>query len=377
MEQPFGLARQGRDETARFAVTRWRAFADSAGWDALAGRAAEPNPFAERWCVEAGLAAFDPQERIELATLMCGGELVGLLPLARALRYEQYPFPNLANWLHANAFCGAPLVAAGHEHAFWRELLTWADAHAGAALFLHLEALPANGPLYAALRDVCAVERRPAAVVHRTERALLASDLSPQAYFDASMSGKKRKELRRQHARLAEQGELAFERCTDGQALDQWTDAFLALERAGWKGAQGSALACDPAKAAFFREALCGAAANGRLERLTLTLDGVPIAMLANFVCPPGAYSFKTAYDERFARFSPGVLLQRENLDLLARDDIAWADSCAAADHPMIERIWREKRPIVRVSIAIGGPLRRAAASAIFAAETRGRPQGL
>jgi len=43
----------------------------------------------------------------------------------------------------------------------------------------------------------------------------------------------------------------------------------------------------------------------------------------------------------------------------------------------MIERIWREKRRIVRVSIAIGGPLRRAAGSAIFRAETRGKPQGL
>ena len=107
------------------------------------------------------------------------------------------------------------------------------------------------------------------------------------------------------------------------------------------------------------------------------TLDGAPIAMLANLLTPPGAYSFKTTYDERLAKFSPGVLLQRENLDLLAREEIAWADSCAAADHPMIERIWREKRALVRVSIAVGGPIRRAAASAIFAAETRGKAQGL
>jgi hypothetical protein len=125
------------------------------------------------------------------------------------------------------------------------------------------------------------------------------------------------------------------------------------------------------------RDALAGAAAHRRLERLAITLDGTPIAMLANFVTPPGAYSFKTTYDERYARFSPGVLLQRENLDLLAREDIAWADSCAAADHPMIERIWREKRTIVRVSIAIGAPLRRAAAAAIFRAETRAKLEGL
>jgi hypothetical protein len=377
VEQPLGLTGTTSDAQVALAVVPWREFADGAGWDALADRASEPNPFAERWCLEAGLTAFDRSDQVRIAALTVGGMVTGILPLVRRWSYEGYPFLHLGTWLHANAFCGTPLVVAGHEHAFWRELLHWADRNPGRALFLHLEGLPAEGPLYAALRDVCALEHRPAAVVHRLDRALLASELAPQAYFDASMSGKKRKELRRQHARLAEQGALAFERRIDNARLAEWTEAFLALERSGWKGREGSALACDPAKAAFFRDALAGAAAKGRLERLAITLDGLPIAMLANFITPPGAYSFKTTYDERFARFSPGVLLQRENLELLARDDIAWADSCAAADHPMIERIWREKRTIVRVSIAIGGPLRRAAAAAIFRAETRAPSQGV
>jgi CelD/BcsL family acetyltransferase involved in cellulose biosynthesis len=376
VDQPLGLATATSDARAAFAVTPWRAFADREGWDALAANAAEPNPFMERWCLGAGLAAFDTADEISLAALTVDGTLTGILPLVRRWSYEGYPLPHLGTWLHANAFCGAPLVAAGQEHAFWRELLHWADRHAGRALFLHLEGMPVEGPLYAALRDVCAVERRAAAAVHRLDRALLASDLTPQAYFDASMSGKKRKELRRQHTRLAEQGALEFERLTDDAGLAGWTDAFLSLEGAGWKGREGSALACDPAKATFFRDALAGAAAHGRLERLALTLDDAPIAMLANFVTPPGAYSFKTTYDERYARFSPGVLLQRENLNLLARADIAWADSCAAADHPMIERIWREKRTIARVSIAIGGPLRRASAAALFRAETRAPLRG-
>lgn len=377
MEHPIGLADTGSAADARLAVVPWRDFADHAGWDTLADVVSEPNPFAERWCLEAGLAAFDPAGDVRLATLTSGGALVGVLPMARSWRYERYPLPHMGNWLHANAFCGAPLVAAGHEHAFWRELLGWADAHARAALFLHLEALPADGPLYAALRDVCAVQGRPAAVVHRLDRALLASELTPQAYFDASMSGKKRKELRRQFARLSELGAVVVQRNADGDELGGWIAQFLVLERSGWKGAEGSALACDPDKAAFFRQALEGAAARGRLERVTITLDGAPIAMLANFITPPGAYSFKTTFDERLARFSPGVLLQRENLDLLARDDVAWADSCAAADHPMIERIWREKRRIVRASIAIGGPLRRAAAAALFRAETGAPAKGL
>ena len=59
------------------------------------------------------------------------------------------------------------------------------------------------------------------------------------------------------------------------------------------------------------------------------------------------------------------------DLDLLARKDIQWADSCAAEGHSMIERIWREKRRMVSRNIAIGGTLRRAAFRALMAYETR------
>ena len=156
-----------------------------------------------------------------------------------------------------------------------------------------------------------------------------------------------------------------------------WIEDFLALEHSGWKGAQGSALASHQATARMFREALFGAAGRGRLERLTLSLDDEPIAMLANFITPPGAYSYKTAFDERFARYSPGVLVQRENLALLDRRGIAWCDSCAAADHPMIDHIWRERRPVGRLSIAIGGSLRRALFARLVRAELGRNPSGI
>jgi CelD/BcsL family acetyltransferase involved in cellulose biosynthesis len=221
---------------------------------------------------------------------------------------------------------------------------------------------------------VLADQGRSAAVVHRKERAMLSSALSSQAYFEQSLSGKKRKELRRQFNRLSEEGEVALHRQSDAGEIGRWADEFLALEEAGWKGAAGSALACDAATASLFREALHGAAQRGRLERLSLTLDGRAIAMLANFITAPGAFSYKTAFDEAYARFSPGVLLQQENLAMLDRSDIAWCDSCAAQDHPMIDHIWRERRVIARISIAIGGKARRALFRLLIRAETRAYP---
>ncbi|WP_310533666.1 GNAT family N-acetyltransferase [Novosphingobium sp.] len=350
--------------------------ADLSAWQALAPRAAEPNPFFEPWYLMPALRAHGYDAKVSLFVLERDGEWLGLLPIARQPRYYAKPIPNLSGWMHANCFLGAPLVAQGYERVFWQALLSWADGNAKTALFLHLAQVPLEGSLAGALREELHETGRTGGIVHCQERALLASELSPEDYLDASMSGKKRKELRRQANRLAEEGELGFERRESTHGLAEWTEAFLALEKAGWKGNAGSALASAPATAALFRDALVGAAAAGRLERLMLTLDGRPIAMLANFLAAPGSFSYKTAFDENYARFSPGVLLQRENLTILERPGIDWCDSCAAADHPMIDHIWRERRAVGALSIAIGGALRRALFRPLLSAELGRRPDG-
>ncbi|KUR70604.1 cellulose biosynthesis protein CelD [Novosphingobium fuchskuhlense] len=358
----------------------WRAW-DSpdarAAWDALAARAGTPNPFFESWYLLPGLARFDPRGRLQIAALRSGEEAAGLAPLQRAGRYGKHPLPHLAVWLHANAFLGAPLVAAGYEETFWEALLDWADRHASAALFLHAAALPLDAALTDALLAVGARQRRRVVLVHREERAMLASPLGPAAYLEHALPGKKRKELRRQQARLAEQGALAFVRRQDSEEIAGWIEQFLALEARGWKGSAGSALACAGETAGLFRTSMTAAAERGCLERLSLELDGQPIAMLATLISPPGAFSYKTAFDEHFARFSPGVLLQLENLALLERAGVRWADSCAAPDHPMIDSLWRERRVIGRYSIAIGGAARRALFGRIAAFELSRNPQGL
>lgn len=359
--EPCVLRRVSRDELA--------APAAMSRWEALAVSAAEPNPFHENWYLAPALAALDPAGEAQVMVLEQGERWLGLLPLASSRHYYGRPVPHLGNWLHGNAFLGAPLVARGAESLFWTALLDHADARPGPALFLHLTDLPTTGPLADALRQVCTAQGRTFGLVHREERALLASRLAPDAYLEAALSGKKRKELRRQHARLSELGALACVRSRDAVGLAEWTAEFLALEAAGWKGRAGSALAASPATAHLFTAALRGAAQRGRLERLTLALDGQPVAMLATFLAPPGAFAFKTTFDEAYARFSPGVLLQRENLALLADPALDWCDSCAAADHPMIDHLWRERRAIGRWSVAIGGRARRAAFALLLKAE--------
>jgi CelD/BcsL family acetyltransferase involved in cellulose biosynthesis len=330
-------------------------------WDRLAADASEPNPFAERWCLQSALHLLDPERHARLVMVRDGsdGPVIGIVPIALAKYYGRLPLRHVSGWAHPNHFHGAPLVRAGFESLFWSILLGWCDASSWARTMLHVPRLTENGPLHRALVDVARVRGGEVEVVHREQRALLDSQLSPAEYWDAAVRAKKRKELRRQANRLAEQGAVRFRHWQAGETIDPWIDAFLDLEARGWKGRAGSALASHSDTQAWFRAILAGSAEAGQLDMRALDLDERPLAMLINFLAPPGGFSFKTAFDEDYARFSPGVLLQQENLALLDDPAIAWIDSCAAPGHPMIDSVWRERRALVWVNAALSAPADR------------------
>jgi CelD/BcsL family acetyltransferase involved in cellulose biosynthesis len=329
-------------------------------WRALAARASEPNAFAEHWFVAAALLSLPAGHDIRLIEARRGGRLIGLLPFELVRFYARLPVMVVQNWCHDHAFLGTPLVEAGEEEAFWAAAIAALDAADLPANLVHLWRMHEGGPVERALGG---------AMVHRRIRAFLHSDLSPAAYYERAVRQKKRKELRRLRNRLADLGKVEALVLDDGAALGAWCDAFLALERAGWKGEEGTALACTPESETFFREIMASAWAEGRLQFRRFDVDGRPVAMLVNFLCPPGSFSFKTAFDEDFAHYSPGVLLQIENLDILDRPEIDWMDSCAAQDHPMIDSLWTERRSIVRVTVPLKGWKRRAVWAACRALE--------
>lgn len=332
-------------------------------WRDLAANASEPNAFAEPWFAAAALRHLEPASDMRMVEVWSGrgGEpsLIGLLPLTILRGYARIPVSFTQNWLHAHSFLGAPLVRSGHEQDFWLAVLVALDGSQWARNFLHICKLVEHGPVHRALVSAAGQLGRPCDTVHRLERALLESDLSPLDYYERTVRKKKRKELKRLSARLGELGRVETRTLTAEEDLPGWCDAFLSLERSGWKGRGGSALGCSPSTEQFFREAIAGAFKAGKLDFLRLDLDGRSIAMLVNFLTPPGSFSFKIAFDEDYSRFSPGVLIQIENFRVLAREEIGWMDSCAVEEHPMINSLWGERRPIVRVTIPLGAGLRQ------------------
>lgn len=340
-----------------------------AAWDDLASDASEANAFAERWFFMASVRHLPVPPALRLIAVWDGAVLIGLLPLTIARRYGRMPVRHVVNWLHHHNFLGTPLVRRGRETEFWTALIGALDSAGWAPGFLHLSGLVESGPVHRALVAVAAQAGRPCDIVHRLARAQLDAGLAPEAYYEANVRKKKRKEYKRLAVRLGEQGEVATRWLADPAEVTAWCDDFLALERSGWKGRAGSALASQPDTAAFFCDMLAGAHAAKRLDMLRIDVDGKAVAMLVNFITPPGSFSFKIAFDEAYARFSPGVLVQIENLQLLARGDIDWMDSCAAENHPMIDSLWGGRRSIVRVTLPLAGLRRRTVFRACRAAE--------
>jgi CelD/BcsL family acetyltransferase involved in cellulose biosynthesis len=308
--------------------------------------------------LDPALDALDPASAVTLIEARDeSGLLIARMPVVEARRHGRFPVRHAANWVHRHCFYGAPLLRQGAEQQGWAGLLRTLDAARWSGPFLHLRGIDPDGPAFAALRAVCAAEGRRCEEVGRYERAMLRSNLDAAAYWTANVRAKKRKELRRLQSRLAEEGEIVRRHLADPSDLPDWIDAFLTLEAKGWKGEQGTALGSRSEDAVFLRQACTRAQEAGQLDMLRIDCSGKAIAMLINFTGAAGGFSFKIAIDPDYARYSPGVLIEQDNLARMLDDHVApWMDSCAAPDHPMIDSLWGERRAIAQYRIALRKP---------------------
>jgi CelD/BcsL family acetyltransferase involved in cellulose biosynthesis len=327
----------------------------SPAWDDLAAHASEPNIFLERWFMEASLKHLPHPDGLRIAFVSDGGQLIGVAAFFMARRYGRMILRHVQSWSHYHSFLGAPLVRKDREADFWTALITAIDGEDWADGLIHFNGLVEHDRVHAGLVAAMRKLGRSCDIVHRSERALLKHGLDAQSYYETHMRKKKRKEIGRLRARLAELGNVRFNIAKDEAGIAQHAAQFLSLEEAGWKGKAGSALASSPDTEAFFLDLIAGGSAANRVEMLRLCLDEKPIAMMVNFLALPGSFSYKIAFDEDYARFSPGVLIQLENLSVLERQGFEWMDSCAVENHPMINSLWAERCSIIRVSIPLSG----------------------
>jgi CelD/BcsL family acetyltransferase involved in cellulose biosynthesis len=122
----------------------------------------------------------------------------------------------------------------------------------------------------------------------------------------ASRPGPFRNDIKRNARRLGEKGVLTEERVTGGPDLEARLQEGFALEASGWKGAEGTAIACDPRLVSFYTSWAKEAAARGYLSLSFLRLDGRAFGFHYAFERNGTYYLPKLGIDDTFRKNGPG-----------------------------------------------------------------------
>lgn len=328
-------------------------------WEDLAANALEPNPFYEPWMLMPALRAFTTGKHVRVVLVLDFKQgvpfLCGVFPLERKTRYKKLPVAAYSMWQHLYCALCTPLIRTGSERECLNAFLDWLASERDCAL-IEFNQVPGDGPVRR-LFDDCLSERKAHTLICESHsRAMFRPAESADQYLRSALRRDHRKDLRRKTRRLSELGNLEFDALAPNGDIDRWTQEFLDLEASGWKTRDGGAFACNEVNRDYFLRVAKAAFEKGRLMMLAIRLDRKPVAMKCNLMSEPGSFAFKIAFDESFAAYSPGVLLELENVRRLhAERRVEWMDSCAAPEHPMIDRLWPHRRAIHSVLVPTGG----------------------
>jgi CelD/BcsL family acetyltransferase involved in cellulose biosynthesis len=326
-------------------------------WGALADRAIGSNVF---YSPSFALAAAPMLGRDVGACLVWSQSppqrLVGFFPARIEQRRYGLKLAVLVGWTHAYAPLGVPLVDPTMPAPVITAWLAHLADNRNFPDLVLMPLLPESGPLASSFKAALArVDARTASYAPHA-RAELIPGPDRAHYLDQAIGRRKRKELDRQYRRLAERGALQTTNTTEPKDINSAVETFLALEAGGWKGRAGTAATLDPGIRLFMQHAIVSLAATGQARIDILRIDGQPIAGTVTLISGDTAWCWKIAYDEDFARYSPGVQMIRELTQRLLSDEaIKRVDSCATADHPMIDHLWRERLALSDQLIAVRG----------------------
>jgi Protein involved in cellulose biosynthesis (CelD) len=248
-------------------------------------------------------------------------------------------------WANPFGPLGTPLVDA-EDAAETLDTMLEGLSQAALALpdILVLPDMRLEGPVTSLLRAVAIARGLPVTETDLVERPMLESTLEADEYLAHAISKNHRRDMARQWRRLSELGDVAYTVARQPEEVRLQLEEFLTLEASGWKGKRRSAMVADRYRAAFAREAINSLAEIDAVRIHALTLNGETIASMIVFLASGDAYTWKTAYDEGYAKYSPGKLLM-DRLTEWHLDDvnIRRTDSCAVPDHPVMSRFWTER----------------------------------
>jgi hypothetical protein len=211
-----------------------------------------------------------------------------------------------------------------------------------------LQSLDAECPNYLAMLRELAARGVTPLVLSESARPFATKELG------VKRSGSTRKKLRQDWNRLSALGAVDIVNDRTAEVAVQAFEVFLALEKASWKGAQGTALLSDPRDAVFVRRLFKNLVAQRNASVALLRVNGKAIAAQVLMYCEATAYTWKTAFNAEYSKYSPGALLIDKVTDeLFAGPDVLAINSCAA-EASFMAQLWAGRRTMVDMLVDVG-----------------------
>jgi hypothetical protein len=326
---------------------------DLGRWRELADVVLEPNPFFEPDYLLPLARSLGELDEVALAVVTEGDSWVACMPVHRADRWHRIPLPSIFAWRGRGllpALIGTPLISSARAQDA-TVALVGSLARSPGSFFAALECLVEGGPVFHAVRSALAESGLRSLCFEHVERAFL-TRRPEDDYLEQAMGAKRRRNLRAQWRSLGEElGEelQVVDRADEEAAVAQ----FIELEGRSHLAELGTVLSSDPGQARFFGEMCAAFAARGRLQLLALQAGDHTIAMKCNILADPGVFYLKIAYEEKYARFSPGIQLEARMFTLFhERTRAGWIDSCASPNNETFNRLLPGRRSLVTLAIA-------------------------
>ncbi len=334
-------------------------------WQDLADRALEANPFYEPNFLLPMIRETGPFPGLEVWVICQADRMLGFFVFHRR---KVGPATLLSPFSRGRSVpreididLGVPLVDRDRANEVIDALLDQLDRH---WLFgIDWYCLAEDGGFYHALAQRLAVRRQPVIDLDGWVRPILRPHTDAASYLEATVSKRRKQTMDRYRRHLARTGPVSFDRLRAEDAVDPWIETHFRLEASGWKGRQGTDIGATEGSRRFFAEVMRARHAMGALHAYRFLVGDLPVAQ--TWVLQPADRSvgllWKTAYDDAFAKDSPGLQMEIEAIALMhdAVPPMAAIDSCAQRKHAMWGWLWRDKRQLVCLLVLARSPLHR------------------
>jgi CelD/BcsL family acetyltransferase involved in cellulose biosynthesis len=287
-----------------------------------------------------------------------GRKLVGFWALRqrRVAPFWRY----LATPPYDYAFMSGAVIDPQYRDTVWPAFFDAIARERSLPNVIQLKLLDADDPSHTSM--IAALQARRGQMMTLSERARPFLN----APSERKRSGSTGKKLRQDWNRLSALGnvDIANDRTAEG-ACGAF-EVFLAMEQRSWKGANGTALLSHDEDAAFARHLIAELSMHGCASVALLRVDGRAIAAQVLLYSGSMTYTWKTAFDANFAKYSPGALLIDKVSDELFAAGTETIESCST-DGGFMEQLWTGRRATTDLLVDVGAQKSLTFAATAFA----------